>query len=286
MDPTVAALVLMSAALHPLWNAMIKRDRRPEGAFMALFFGMSLSALAHALIAGEDIFGIFRHWPLLALSWFGQMFYGVGLTVALKRGDLSSYYPIIRSSPLFIVLVGWTVLGERYSATLLIGIAMVLVGAFLLQRRPGQRLLDDPVTLGFAIAAMAGVGIYSIADAKLMAVADPSVTIFWIQLMTLPGFTVIFRFLGGSKTFDHVWSWTDAPWKPLVFGGLAYASYFLILTAYKMGGDVAAVTSVRQASIPFSVLIGGLWLKESRMSSRLGASLLLAAGIVVIVTLK
>jgi len=31
---------------------------------------------------------------------------------------------------------------------------------------------------------------------------------------------------------------------------------------------VAAVTSVRQASIPFSVLLGGLWLKEGLMGRR------------------
>ncbi|MCH7958387.1 MAG: hypothetical protein IIB63_12630 [Proteobacteria bacterium] len=46
---------------------------------------------------------------------------------------------------------------------------------------------------------------------------------------------------------------------------------------------MAAVTSVRQASIPISVLIGGLWFKEPDMTRRLFASLILAAGIVVIV---
>ena len=67
------------------------------------------------------------------------------------------------------------------------------------------------------------------------------------------------------------------------FSVVSYASYSLILWAYAQGGDVAAVISVRQASVPFSVIIGGLWLKEQHMPLRLGASLLLAAGILVIV---
>ena len=57
---------------------------------------------------------------------------------------------------------------------------------------------------------------------------------------------------------------------------MCYVSYYLILWVYGHGGDVAAVTSVRQASIPFSVLIGGLWLKEPDMTRRLFASLILA----------
>jgi hypothetical protein len=64
---------------------------------------------------------------------------------------------------------------------------------------------------------------------------------------------------------------------------MCYASYWLILKAYALGGEVAAVMSVRQASIPLSVLIGGFYLREAAMARRLGASLLLGAGIVVIV---
>ncbi len=41
-------------------------------------------------------------------------------------------------------------------------------------------------------------------------------------------------------------------------GGTAnYVSYYLIFVAFSLGGNVAAVTAVRQASIPFAVLIGG-----------------------------
>ena len=30
MEPVVAVLVLVSATLHPIWNALAKRDRAPE----------------------------------------------------------------------------------------------------------------------------------------------------------------------------------------------------------------------------------------------------------------
>jgi len=68
-----------------------------------------------------------------------------------------------------------------------------------------------------------------------------------------------------------------------VLGGLAYTSYYLVLLAYGRGANVAAVNAVRQAAIPISVLIGGLWLAEGAMGRRLVAALAVAAGVTVIV---
>jgi hypothetical protein len=68
-------------------------------------------------------------------------------------------------------------------------------------------------------------------------------------------------------------------------GFICYLSYLLILLAYGMGGDVAAITSIRQASIPISVILGGLMFREGSLVRRFAASCLLAFGIVVIVVM-
>ena len=71
----------------------------------------------------------------------------------------------------------------------------------------------------------------------------------------------------------------------LGLGAICYLSYILILGAYAMGGDVAAVTSVRQSSIPISVILGGLMFREGSMIRRFFASLLLTFGIILVVVL-
>ncbi len=284
MDPALAFLVLVSAVLHPLWIALIKRDPRPEGAFLGVMVLLVLLGGAHSLAAGYDFSAARRVWPLIAISWAGLMVYATSLVITLRRGDLSAYYPIIRSSPLFIVVVGVLFLGERYAWPLLAGIALVLIGAFFLQYRRGARLLDDPGTLILAVLAMAGTGIYSIADSRAMRVVEPPVLLFWVQLVCLPSYVLVFRARGRSAPgWGALFVWAKRPLRTIGIGVMCYVSYYLILWAYGHGGDVAAVTSVRQASIPFSVLIGGLWLKERGMTQRLFASLLLVAGIVVIV---
>ncbi len=282
MDPVLTMLVLVSAGLHPLWNALIKRDPRPEGAFLGVMVLLVVLGGAHALIAGYDLLAARHVWPLIAVSWAGLMVYATALVITLRRGDLSAYYPIIRSSPLFIVVAGVLFLGERYAWPFLAGIALVLIGAFFLQYRRRARLLVDPGTLVLAVLAMAGTGVYSIADSRAMRVIEPPVLLFWVQLICLPSYVLAFR-ARGRAAWGALFLWAKRPLRAIGIGVMCYVSYYLILWAYQHGGDVAAVTSVRQASIPFSVLIGGLWLKERGMTQRLFASLILAAGIVVIV---
>ncbi len=284
MEIKITIMVLLSAALHPLWNAMIKRDPQPEGAFVGNSAILVVLAGAHSLIAGHDLLAITKIWHLLAITVVAKLIYTASLVTMLRRGDLSAYYPIARSSPAFIVLVSALFLGALYTPLVLIGIGMVVAGAFWLQYKRGVRMLDNPVTLMFALLAMAGTGVNSIADARAVQVVAPSVIFFWTFIFTLPGFILTFALLGGKKvSVPSLFPWVRNPLPYVKIGVLCYISYLLILFSYQGGGEVAVVNSVRQASIPFSVLLGGMWLKETDMGQRILASLLLAAGIVVIV---
>ena len=284
MPLDIAGLVLLSALLHPLWNALLKKGGQPESGYLVLTFLVALFAGTHALVAGHDLASVFTIWPLFLASTAGQLIYGFFLVMTLRRGDLSAYYPIIRSSPALIVVIGFLFLGARYSPFLLGGIALVLTGGFLLQYRPGLRLFDDPKTLACAVLAMSGVAIYSLADSRGVRLIHPSVMYFWVEAACLVGYLFIFRLLGEhSVRWTALYLWLRRPLSNTAAGVMAYASYWLILKAYALGGDVAAVTSVRQASIPISVLIGGVLLREGAVLRRFGASLLLAVGILVVV---
>lgn len=285
MDPLVATLVLVSAALHPLWNLLVKRNPRPEGAFFVLTAQLALIGLIHALIIGADILAAGEVWPLILVSVAGQILYGTSLLTTLKRGDISAYYPIVRASPLFIVVVGFVVFGERYDASLLFAIALVLTGGFLLLYRPGTRLLDDPRTLAFAVLAMCGTGVYSLADSRLMQTIEPPVLFFWVEVLCAPIYALLYRRIAiGPNLRRGIGMLLARPFHALILAAIVYASYILVLIAYEMGGDVAAVTAVRQASIPLSVVLGGVFLREGSTVRRLIASLVLSLGIVLIVT--
>jgi drug/metabolite transporter (DMT)-like permease len=288
MEPLVAATVLASAVLHPLWYALVKRDPDPDGAFMAVNGGIAVLALIHGLVLGVDFLAALAVWPLMLLSGVGQIVYGYAVVSVLKRADLSAYYPIIRSAPLALVAIGFFVFGERYAATLLIGIALVLVGAFALQYKPGARLFSDPLALLLAVIALLGSATYAVADSRMVQTIHPTAMLVWVQAASVPFLGLLFAH-GRSdwrRRIFPVAAWNIAKLRYAGICALAYVSYYLILLAYSLGGNVAAVNAVRQIAIPISVFIGGMWLMEGAMGRRLAASLILAVGVVVIVVFR
>lgn len=283
MSPTIAGLVLLSAVIHPIWNLLIKQEPDPQLGYLGLTVSLALCGLAHSLLSGADMAAPAAVLPLIVLSWAGQILYGVCLTATLTRGDLSAYYPIVRASPVFIVIVGVALLGYSYSWAVLIGIAMAVAGGFLLLYRRGTHFLHDPLTLGLAVLAMAGTGIYSIADAQLMRTLEPEVQMLWVESLLIPVYLGLFLRRRTRVRFDDPRPLAVRMAMLVLPGVMAYAAYYFILVAYQLGGEVAAVTSVRQASIPISVVLGGFFLREGAILRRLFAALLLATGILVIV---
>jgi drug/metabolite transporter (DMT)-like permease len=287
MDLTVTALVLLSAALHPLWNLVLKDATHPETVFLAVLGMTILICIPHSMLSNVNLLSATSVWPVLVFSGTAVAVHGVMLVLALERGDLSVYYPIIRSAPLAVVVVGVAFLDEHYSAMLLLGVALVLIGAFFLQYRRGSGLLADPLTLSFAFIAMLTSGLYSVADAHAARAVSPVVVFFWQSVVAAPLFVTalwIIRRRSGQHLGPIVYrAFRTQPSRLLAAGTLGYCSYYLILLCYQLGGDVAAVTSVRQASIPLSVILAAVALKEKNMAYRFACTLILTLGVIVII---
>ena len=55
MDAVVVMLVVVSAALHPIWNLLLKDNPRPETVFLTvLSMTVTLGAI-HVLVVGHDL---------------------------------------------------------------------------------------------------------------------------------------------------------------------------------------------------------------------------------------
>ena len=289
MTPTIVALVLVSAALHPLREFCIKGNATPEGVALAVFIQFFVLAGLHTWIQGYDPWSAFQVWPMMLISGLGILFYFWCIVMTLRSGDLSVYYPITRSSPLFVVIIGFFFFGHQYSAGMLAGIALVLISAFLLQYRPGSRFFSEPATLTVATLAMCVNGVIALADAEAMKQVEPAAYLFVQYIFLVPAMTLIFLTMrpAGHTVVEYLFvGWTRTLGRFLIAGTTSYASYLLILLAFQLGGNVAAVSAVRQISIPLSVLMGCLIFKEQRMTARLAWSVLLALGVVWIIFSK
>jgi hypothetical protein len=55
MPTEIAALVLVSALLHPFWNAVLKKSGEPAAGFLVLTMMMVLLAGTHSVAAGDAL---------------------------------------------------------------------------------------------------------------------------------------------------------------------------------------------------------------------------------------
>ena len=285
MELMVIALVLGSAALHPFRDLLIKGQSFPESAYLGVTGSWVIFAAVQAGLFDQTLALPAEVWPLVAGSALGLFIYYLCVMLTLKAGDLSVYYPIIRSSPLASVAIGYLFLERYYSPVTLMGISLTLVGAIMIQYRRGAGLLQHPKLILTATGAMIGSAIYGLADSAAMESIAPAPFLFWVYTALTLVFTIFFTLTRPSKrslSLQLFGCWRSAPLQVIASGALSYASYVLILFAFQAGGEVAAVSATRQASIPLSVLLGALVLKEDRLLARLAWSILLAGGVVLV----
>ena len=281
-------LVLLSAAIHPFRDFALKGNHNPLASYfgytavwIVLGFLQSL-IMGHALVLPPDV------WWLLFVSVFGLVLYYFGTLEALKRGDLSVYYPIIRSSPVVVLAFSWLVLSQSFGLMVVAGVALVFVGTLLLQK-PKQGLLSDPRSLLLAVLAMIGSAGYTLSDASAMSRVSPSVYLFYTYICVGLGLgaILIWQNRKDAAWVSQLWEgWSLQPHRTLFAGVMAYSSYMLILIAFQNGANAASVSAVRQASIPISVILGAVLLHETSMLRRLKWASLIAVGIALIASFE
>jgi drug/metabolite transporter (DMT)-like permease len=133
MSLFVFGMILLSAALHATWNAVVKGgdDKLQSmilvaafGALPGLFLLPFLPPMAPAA------------WPFLAISVLLEIAYAVLVAAAYANTDMSRAYPLMRGTPpLIVALVSALALGITVSTAAWIGIALISLGLLSLTFR-------------------------------------------------------------------------------------------------------------------------------------------------------
>lgn len=278
------ALVLLSAAMHPLRDLTLKGAPHPVSCYVGVSLTWVIFAAVQTFVTGQRLVLPPDVWPFVIVSAVGLTFYYYGTLAALRRGNLSVYYPIIRSSPVAIVFASWLLFDQSYGWAALTGIALVIIGSLMLQK-PAGGMLHDPKAFALACLAMLGSAAYSMSDARAMQHVSAAPFLFYSYVVMTP-------FLAGIRLWEArhhpapfhelIRGWVQMPGKILFAGMASYLSYLFILAAFKMGAEAAVVTAVRQASIPISVVLAAFFLGETRLMRRMAWASLIALGILAI----
>lgn len=275
MDPFVFIAVLVAAACHAGWNALLKFNVEPLIATTLVAAGSALVVAPFAFFAGLPDAAA---WPYLLASVAVHIGYYLTLAEAYRHGDLGHVYPIARgTAPLLTALMATPILGESLGLFGWAGVIALTTGILLLAVRGGRQVRRfDARSVGFALLTSLTITAYTLVDGTGARIAG-SAAAYTVWLFLLSGAAMsaygLMR-VGPQRLIDH----SKANWA-IALGGaaLSTAAYAIAIWAMTVA-PIALVAALRESSVLFATLISTLLLREPWLAARIAAALLVLAG--------
>ena len=263
-------VVLVAAALHASWNAIIKAGSKKFADTVLVTIG---AAIIPGLLLPWIPLPAAPSWPYLVASVIIHFGYFSLVALAYKSGDLSYAYPIMRGiAPLLTALIAGVVLNEPLTSGGKIGIVMLSSGILTLTGdnwRSGQFAFT---TTGVGLMNAIVIAAYTLVDGIGIRLASNAGSyISWLFFLTALPFLALSLLRERQLFTDHIRS----RWRTGLLGGFCtFCSYGLVLWAM-IHLPIALVAALRETSVIFGTVIAAVFLRE-----RFGPIRYLAAGLV------
>lgn len=298
---TLAAIliVLLSALTHASWNLFGKSVSASCAFFWhSSFFGALLTL--PILLSYLDVLSHFTlkiGW-LVILTGFFQALYLSALAAAYRHGDMSVVYPMARSSPLIILLIGTLFLGtaDKITSFAVGGILLIVAGCIILPMRYIKEFrwsnYANLATLFALLAAFSTAG-YSLVDDNAtrqirnlpaLNISNGEVALLFVILQTWSALAWLSLGILFQPKERYLMGALMCKWRITMGSGiLMLGAYALVVWAMAHADDVSYVVAFRQISIPIGVAMGWLFLKESLHLPKIVGTGVILAGLVLIV---
>lgn len=279
--PTLAiALLLTSAALHALWNLLLKQSREK-------YLAMGWQVIIGSMVSFVALFFIGLPprslWILIIISTFLEAIYFAILTYAYNDHDFSLVYPVARGAAPALVVI-WTAvfLGEIPSTGGLIGILLIVCGLIiigatsLLQNHSGKPHFRG-ILISLSVALV--ISIYTLVDGYAVK-QGPALSYGLSLFVLMPIFTTPFivHHYGKDRTIKGFW---DHPARLILVGILAVIAYLSALFAYSIA-PVNYSEAIREVSVVMGAFAGWYFLGEQMGKIRILGAIVIFVGIVMI----
>jgi drug/metabolite transporter (DMT)-like permease len=278
LDPLVFLAVLVAAACHAGWNALLKLNVEP-------IVATSLVALASGVLVLPLIpfvgLPVPAARPYLLCTLVVHIVYFGALAQAYRFGDLGQVYPIARgTAPLMTALLAVFWLGETLGPYGWAGVIVLAGGILLLAVRGGHALKTfDPRSVGFALLTSLTITAYTLIDG-LGARASATSLQYTVWLFVLSGGAM--GFYGFAAVGRRLFGEMGRHWKTAVGGALlSTAAYAIVIWAMTVA-PIALVAALRETSVLFAALFAVALLREPLLPARIAAACLVLAGMVLV----
>jgi drug/metabolite transporter (DMT)-like permease len=278
MDSFVFAAVLLAAAFHASWNALIKIRLDP---FLAIVLIAALAGIVSLPLLFFVPIPPLAAWPWLIASVITHVGYYIGLAGAYRSGDMGQVYPIARgTAPLMTAAGGALLLGENFSLVGWAGIIGLTSGVFLLSLRGGGDLAHlNRRAVGYALFTAVTICCYSLVDGIGARIAGNAHSYaLWLFVIDGAFITLIALVSRGPAALPAMAKF----WKSGLAGGvLSLTAYWIAIWAMTVA-PIAMVAALRETSVLFGAAIAVVFLKEPLRVPRIFAAVVIVCGIMLI----
>jgi drug/metabolite transporter (DMT)-like permease len=277
----IVALVLVSAFLHALWNALLRLEKDKDRALvMAVAVATVVAAVVASIrwsVTGEPPFTTLAAvvWALAAgvLEWA----YFTCLSRALDKGPLGPVYTISRGGSILLVWpTSVAVFSEPLTIASAIGSAVVLVGLATASTSGDSRRARAGV-LGWAIACAASIAGYHLAyKAALREGGGPS-AVFALALALASVINIARLGRDGRAVARSLM--LQRTIRVLAMGLVCSGSFLILLEALAAGG-AGFVLTLRNTSVLFAIPLAAM-VGDRPQRLQIGGAALVAVGAIV-----
>lgn len=276
MESVALTLVLMSAFLHALWNALLKRQEDPESAMVSVVsVAIVLGGLWTLGLSGEA-FATRSAWQWALVAGFFEGIYLFSLARSLRYAPLGLAYTVARGGALLLVWpvsVLWmheAVTPRTVAGAAVLGAGLIVTG---LVRPPG------PAARGISWAVVSGVCIacYHLAYKEALgAGAQPPALFVLPMAVALP--ILLMTRVGSGGLSALLRPVRSRPLLLLATGTVCTLSFGLMLMALSHAG-AGAVLTLRNTSIAFALGLAALQGERPGRKQLSGAVLVMAGAV-------
>jgi drug/metabolite transporter (DMT)-like permease len=277
----VLAAVLGAAALHALWNSVVKSasDQFLSSAVVAIWSGVVgfVAALVLPWPAAAAM-------PFIIASALIHIVYFMLVGRLYRSADLSVAYPIMRGlAPLIAAIIAFAALGEAPGPIASLGVAALVAGVLTMGASGLAHGRINRPTIIVALANAAVIAVYSVIDGQGARLSGAGVAFAfaynsWAHALAALAYLPIVVCLRGravAAAFTEGWG------RGFVGGLAAFFSYAIAVWAMTRA-PIAAIAALRETSVVFAAIIGVVALGEPFHAQRAVAVLVILAGVILL----
>lgn len=223
-------------------------------------------------------------YPVIFIAAILDFFAVIFSMYAIKTSPISLISPISSFNPVFTTIIAFLALHEILNPAKILGILIIVLGAYLLNVSelrggfllPFKKLFTDRGVLFFLLANLIWA-ITPIFQKQAIFQTEPVIPLFssfFEGLIVTAFFIPIVLFKAKNKRAQIQKNWKLL----LLLGPLGALAQWAAFTAFSLA-PLGIVTAIFKTSVLFTIIIGGVFLKEERIKERLlgGAVMVLGA---------